>query len=234
MPLINAILRTSVKSRHTLTPIRFLSFKHRKKPSRGGQNLSERYKRLEKSLRGKEAYAFDADVLKQPTLTGPASGKPTKPGSSSTAQLFQGLTIPEKPEEPADDECCMSGCAVCVYDLYEESLGLYKEALAKVTATLTSMGVPESEWPASLRSSAAGLEVGKKKDVALSAFEEMERRLAEKSAAAGGPEASPKDQGQSPVGHEERSRVVKMHRRRNAWNVSEVYEGLRWVFFPNR
>jgi hypothetical protein len=75
----------------------------------------------------------------------------------------------------------MSGCAICVYDLYEESLGFYKEALSKVTATLTSMGIPEVEWPASLRSSTAAMSIGKKKDVALSAFEEMERRLAEKN-----------------------------------------------------
>ncbi|KAK7463470.1 hypothetical protein VKT23_006819 [Stygiomarasmius scandens] len=184
MSLINAISRISARPRQNLLSLRSLSFEHRKRPSRGGQNFTDRYKRLEKSLRGKDAYASESDELRQSTLTGPTSGN-SSPGSPSSSVLFHGLTIPDKPQEPADDECCMSGCAVCVYDLHDESLTLYKEAVAKLTATLTSMGVPENEWPASLRSSIADLGVERKRDVALSAFEEMERRLAEKHATAG-------------------------------------------------
>lgn len=64
----------------------------------------------------------------------------------------------------------MSGCAVCVYDLYDESLAAYRESIAKVTATLNSMGVPESEWPNGLKSKG----VEPKKDVTLTVFEQME------------------------------------------------------------
>jgi hypothetical protein len=71
----------------------------------------------------------------------------------------------------------MSGCAVCVYDLYEESLAAYGESLAAVRATLTAAEIPESSWPKSVRSTDAS--VGKK-SVTLSAFEELERALKEK------------------------------------------------------
>ena len=35
-----------------------------------------------------------------------------------TARVVRGVEIPLRPPPPASDECCMSGCARCVYDLY--------------------------------------------------------------------------------------------------------------------
>lgn len=67
----------------------------------------------------------------------------------------------------------MSGCAVCVYDLYEDSLAAYRDAITKVTARLNSMGVPESDWPQSLRTYTE-----RKKDVTLTVFEQMELDMA--------------------------------------------------------
>ncbi|KAJ8693922.1 hypothetical protein PTI98_008865 [Pleurotus ostreatus] len=72
-------------------------------------------------------------------------------------------------------KCCMSGCAVCVYDLYEDSLSAYKESLATLRSSLEERGIPETEWPSSLRG--AGTPVPPKNNVALSAFEEFERAL---------------------------------------------------------
>ncbi|KAF9063003.1 oxidoreductase-like protein [Rhodocollybia butyracea] len=89
--------------------------------------------------------------------------------------MFRGLVIPEQPKEPQSDECCMSGCAVCVYDLYEDSLAAYRDAVAKIKATLNSMDVPETEWPHSLQLE-NGTE-GRKKDVTLSVFEQMELEM---------------------------------------------------------
>ena len=37
---------------------------------------------------------------------------------------------PQPPARPADDECCHSGCMPCVFDLYEEALDRYRDALA--------------------------------------------------------------------------------------------------------
>lgn len=37
---------------------------------------------------------------------------------------------PRAPLEPAPNECCGSGCPLCVYDLYAEELARYRIALA--------------------------------------------------------------------------------------------------------
>ena len=40
---------------------------------------------------------------------------------------------PQPPERPLPSDCCDSGCAVCVHDLYVEELIAYREALAAWT-----------------------------------------------------------------------------------------------------
>ena len=37
---------------------------------------------------------------------------------------------PIRPEKPLPSDCCESGCAVCVFDLYAEELAAYRTALA--------------------------------------------------------------------------------------------------------
>ncbi|UGQ45497.1 oxidoreductase-like domain-containing protein [Massilia endophytica] len=37
---------------------------------------------------------------------------------------------PEPPAAPKPGDCCGSGCVHCVYDLYEEAMERYREALA--------------------------------------------------------------------------------------------------------
>ncbi|TFK31747.1 oxidoreductase-like protein [Crucibulum laeve] len=158
-----------------------------KYPNRGGRNLTDRYIRLEKSLRGKEALAKEIDELeltnkKATTFTSATAAD----ASTRTRNMFRGFYIPEEPKEPEADECCMSGCAICVYDLYEDSMTAYKESIEALRASLSPLNVPEAELPASLRTKsnatgAAGTE-GKKNPV-LSAFEEMERALKAKHSA---------------------------------------------------
>lgn len=36
---------------------------------------------------------------------------------------------PVPPERPAPDECCNSGCIPCVYDMYDEAMDRYRDAL---------------------------------------------------------------------------------------------------------
>ena len=38
---------------------------------------------------------------------------------------------PQPPEKPLPQECCESGCPICVYDLYAEALEEYRRALAE-------------------------------------------------------------------------------------------------------
>ncbi|KAJ6503868.1 oxidoreductase-like protein, partial [Mycena sanguinolenta] len=139
-----------------------------KKPTRGGQNLSARYRRLEQSLRGKEA--LQKDILSQE----PAFQSTSPTTQTSEANYFRGLKIPQQPKPPQSDECCMSGCAICVYDLYEDSLSAYTDSMAAFRTTLSSAGIPEESWPTSVRT---GDTAARAKPVTMSAFEELERSL---------------------------------------------------------
>ncbi|KAF5318741.1 hypothetical protein D9619_010648 [Psilocybe cf. subviscida] len=192
-----------------------------RRPSRGGQNLSARYTRLENAVRGKQARAEAQamTVCGEAATVAAAAGGTGMDAATGRAQdvasevplrkrkaveMFRGLVVPEEPKPPADDECCMSGCAVCVYDLHEEELEAYESALSTLRASLVELGVPQVEWPARVRpasapgSSSTSMATAQanasaptqsqeksRKGAVLSAFEEMERKLAEKHRAEG-------------------------------------------------
>lgn len=71
----------------------------------------------------------------------------------------------------------MSGCAVCVYDLYEDSLLTYKALLASLRKQLESMKIPDSEWPLHIKSSPTSQVINKPFNASLDAFETMEKAL---------------------------------------------------------
>ncbi|KAI5997312.1 hypothetical protein F5J12DRAFT_852247 [Pisolithus orientalis] len=147
-----------------VAPFRFL-----KRPQRGGQNLTERYRRLENSIR-EATY----DISRDSASTSELHTLHRSSGSGASANTIAGFP-------PADDECCMSGCAVCVYDLYKDSLDAYKESVATLKASLAALSIPESKWPPNIRATTTQSSITmKQKDVILSAFEEMERALKEK------------------------------------------------------
>lgn len=63
---------------------------------RGGQNLGERYKRLERSLRGKEALREERD-------NGSERGKLTGTRIPREVVVFRGVEIPKIPHPPQSD-----------------------------------------------------------------------------------------------------------------------------------
>ena len=76
-----------------------------------------------------------------------------------------------------------------MHDLYQESLEAYDASVKALRASLIALGVDESEWPAQIQirsqggpggGSGGGEGTERKKDVALSAFEQMELQLAAK------------------------------------------------------
>lgn len=75
----------------------------------------------------------------------------------------------------------MSGCAVCVYDLYDEARQDYVQALDNLHTNLDKMGVPEDQWPADIRRTLDSPQPAKRADVVLSAFEQFEKALKDKS-----------------------------------------------------
>jgi len=69
-----------------------------KRPQRGGQNLSQRANRLEKSLRAREARSSFPEM---PVNT--ESGSGSVPLSRAPVEMFHGLVVPRKPKEPGDE-----------------------------------------------------------------------------------------------------------------------------------
>ena len=79
----------------TITRTITTSRPHVKVLSRGGQNLTDRYLRLEKALRGKEAYVEQTTELSELTTT-PAP-------VVRVQENFHGFPVPQMPKPPADD-----------------------------------------------------------------------------------------------------------------------------------
>ena len=127
---------------------------------------------------------------------------PSLPPKKKDVGMFHGFEVPHEPREPESNgwsnlgayllsadtfvtlECCMSGCAVCVYDLYEESMDAYKDAVLGLCSSLSSLKIPQSEWPPSIRaqslpvsSSSSTNPDRQRKEVVMSAFEELEKAL---------------------------------------------------------
>jgi hypothetical protein len=74
----------------------------------------------------------------------------------------------------------MSGCAICVHDLYAEALTEYQTSLDALRTTLHSRGVSEDKWPESIRHHKA--DAKPQVNPTMSAFEQLEKMLAEKQA----------------------------------------------------
>jgi hypothetical protein len=82
-----------------------------KNPPRGGQNLSERYQRLERSLRGKEVLVKDIGELMPHLVTDyeeKSKSNSVKVSSPSLSpkkgvEMFHGFEVPQEPREPESD-----------------------------------------------------------------------------------------------------------------------------------
>ena len=70
-----------------------------KRPTRGGQNLTDRHRRLEKSLRGKEARLKQIDDLPAP----PTVVQPSSALKGPALNIFRGFVVPEQPKPPEPD-----------------------------------------------------------------------------------------------------------------------------------
>ncbi|KAJ2573072.1 hypothetical protein IW140_000471 [Coemansia sp. RSA 1813] len=81
--------------------------------------------------------------------------------------------MPPKPEPPSNEDCCMSGCEFCVWDLYDEDMREYQKHATKAREAFEAQGkvVPEQLRPENLRDSM---------DPSMRAFLDMEREMAMK------------------------------------------------------
>ncbi|KAJ2007941.1 hypothetical protein GGI04_001330 [Coemansia thaxteri] len=82
-------------------------------------------------------------------------------------------TLPPKPEAPSNDDCCLSGCEFCVWDLYDEDMREYQKQAGAIRDVLEAQGKPV---PARLRPENLRDAVGP----TMRAFLDLEREMAMK------------------------------------------------------
>jgi len=96
-----------IRFRHTVADIGRL-----KNPQRGGQNLSERYKRLERSSRGKELLVnqiggltphLPSNYEERSQGNSVKVSNPSRPPKKKDITTFHGLEVPQEPREPESD-----------------------------------------------------------------------------------------------------------------------------------
>ncbi|KAF4553738.1 Hypothetical protein D9617_6g094700 [Elsinoe fawcettii] len=81
----------------------------------------------------KEEREARARVVFGSRLAGPGRQRELAKGS----RMIAGVLVPPRPEEP--DNCCMSGCVNCVWDLYRDELEEWAAANAEAKAKMASL-----------------------------------------------------------------------------------------------
>jgi hypothetical protein len=79
----------------------------------------------------KEQTLEKARIVFGSKLAGPADRRKE---IAAASQVIAGVTVPPKPEEP--DNCCMSGCVNCVWDMYRDEMEEWAEASARARAAM--------------------------------------------------------------------------------------------------
>jgi hypothetical protein len=79
----------------------------------------------------KEQTLEKARIVFGSKLAGPAERRKEIDAAS---QVIAGVTVPPKPAEP--DNCCMSGCVNCVWDLYRDDMEEWAEKSAQARAAM--------------------------------------------------------------------------------------------------
>ncbi|KAJ2989093.1 hypothetical protein HDV02_005178 [Globomyces sp. JEL0801] len=75
------------------------------------------------------------------------------------------------PPAPGSEECCMSGCAICVWDIYSDEFNLYKEKKELIKLKREELGVKVEEV----------VEEMVQMDESMKVFLEMERQMKKKN-----------------------------------------------------
>jgi len=91
--------------------------------------------RADEAERARTEIRQKAKIVFGSRLAGPIARRAEKHGKATNVA---GIMVPPRPTEP--DNCCMSGCVNCVWDVYREDLEEWAAASAQAQAKLLAQG----------------------------------------------------------------------------------------------
>ncbi|KAI8092524.1 oxidoreductase-like protein [Halteromyces radiatus] len=113
----------------------------------------------------------------------------TTQSQSTTFVWLQNERIPLPQKPPPPENCCMSGCAYCVYDIYQEEMETYKQQMNALRQKYAAAGVdlpdelqPKTKTTLQGNNAQPGQQVTDEEedddmDPTMRAFLEMEKKL---------------------------------------------------------
>ncbi|KAF1732730.1 UPF0651 protein, mitochondrial [Beauveria bassiana] len=95
-----------------------------------------------------------ARVIFGSRLLGPAERADRAAGRAAQSTTIAGVRVPPRPEEP--DNCCMSGCVNCVWDLYREDMEEWTLASSEARRRLAESAAATAAATAAAAANASG------------------------------------------------------------------------------
>ncbi|KAG5367126.1 UPF0651 protein [Yarrowia sp. B02] len=113
------------------------------------------------------------------------SRKARRDDAEKETRLIAGVRVPPRPQEP--ENCCMSGCINCVWEMYKEDIDHWQEKRTQAHEAL--MKSPGEKWPEDFgtppadRSNPDAKDEWDDVDVSIKVFLDTEKRLRQKKRA---------------------------------------------------
>lgn len=146
-----ALSNSSVRSRYDFYDLVCKTPTHPREPIEAVLMSESQLKALRKHTKTtyEGNYAMDKELSAEERIAKVFGGRIKGESPRATSRLnrgepriIAGVTVPDKPPEP--DNCCMSGCANCVWEIFNEDVKYWNDKRKEAAAKLKKHG---GRWP---------------------------------------------------------------------------------------
>ncbi|KAM3511742.1 hypothetical protein MY11210_004632 [Beauveria gryllotalpidicola] len=123
-------------------------------PARTYDTIASRTAYSNSNIDTATAAAERARVIFGSRLLGPAERADRAAGRAAHSTTIAGVRVPPRPEEP--DNCCMSGCVNCVWELYREDMEEWTLASSEARKRLAESAAAATAAAAAAAAASAG------------------------------------------------------------------------------